>query len=298
MLPSYGGYQNIWLLACRQKQAQFKACVCEVPQLKSPTDLLRAGTSDPAEGVVQPAAPTDAASGTSSTSSNAVWAHTLAFALELGCDPTQPISHILASMPRSKAEKQATKQAKAVVTGIVEPCMADLEQYSRRDSNSNISGPVCTAATHTTGAVSEASQSKSAAGLGSVGQQSIQPCNAVRPALAAPSLADITKLHVAAFCGCSSGSVTSSSTTSQHWCGSALELEEPLLAGDVEGALLFAGGAADEGVCGPVDEPDSCSTRATKHYVKPLLPSCLCQVSCMQDCVSVRLRHPIVVLPV
>jgi hypothetical protein len=287
-LPSYGGYCNVWLLAVKRQQALAKACRLALPQLvdrvdtplqlqvdaqKQFKDESNAAEQASEAGTLPLAAAADAPGSTSSSNSagSCAWADTLEFAQQYGCI-CDPLPTLMASVPRSKTEKAATKQAMAVVKAKIEPAACDLAQTSSKGSKP-IKLPVAVggvlSAVH---GLQDSSRGTADAAKASAICTVSHPCfststaAAAATAAAAPLLQEVTKLHLMAFS-------SEDDSLQHHWSASAVELETPVLLPDTA-AAEFAGAASvatDTGADEEAPTPESAAVRPEQPTFPPIL---------------------------
>jgi hypothetical protein len=305
-LPSYAGYWNVWLLAAQRQQTLAKACQLAVPQLADlpiPSSSAQADAShqhDVSAEELQPALPSAADAATdagrlalaaaaapgstysSSSAGSSAWADTLEFAQQYGCY-CEPLPQLMASMPRSKTEKAATKQAIAVVKAKIEPAACDLAHPgSCKKPRSNPCKPPA-AAVDASDAERGLQGSTGGAAQGHKGSSSLAvglPCSpasrtaastAAGATAAAPLLQEVTKLHLLAF--------SCEAENPQHvWAGAAVDLEAPVLLLDAA-SVEFAGAAAATAVAGTAEEDDVSSAGCEAVPPgQPTLPTILTKV--------------------
>jgi hypothetical protein len=291
------------LLAVKRQQRLAKACQLAVPQLadlscSSPsshagehhgqraqqnhaelfnvTGAAEAGT----DKVVAAAAP--GSSGSSNSAGSSAWADTLDFAQQFGCNSEQ-LPSLMASVPRSKTEKAATKQAMAAVKAKIEPAACDLAQPNSSKGQEKRSNNPCKPPTAACRAAAAANCLQDSDGGTKARQETSTRCRVGAPgspasttaaaatAAATPLLQEVTKLHLLAFS-------REASSPQQQWAGAAVDLEAPVLTPDTAAAQFAKAAAAATTDAVPVEGANSVGGDA-EHAGRPTVPAVLLKVT-------------------
>lgn len=122
-LPAYGGHHHYWLKAVRKQQAAYAALLLEDATTENSTELPDSN----AEALAVVTAVAGVATNSSDSTTAPLMKQALDIANQHGFPSPGPVSILEASMPRSKPEKQANKQAMATVSTQLDPAHIKLQ---------------------------------------------------------------------------------------------------------------------------------------------------------------------------